>query len=140
MITLRTPGSTFRVEHDAVEVTSTRRTDTGWRYTDRAGHVHQWYAQGQPARSYSPTGRYELSTLSWLVIGQEYDEDGEPYDVGMYVCRTCGEGPITPGYTADYSRQYVAGLSHYYIDDQPVERAEFERRLAEWRASQKKKR
>lgn len=75
---------------EPIDVTSLRRPDTGWRHIDAHGHEHRWYTDGVPADTYSPTKSYDVPTLTWVVDGTEYYEDGEPYEYGHHECRECG--------------------------------------------------
>jgi hypothetical protein len=117
---------------ELVEVTSTHRPDTSWRFVDAQGHEHRWYAKGAPAESYSPSGRYEVPTLVWVKDDVGYFEDGEPYDIGHHECVQCGEH-VEPRSTADSVQQFVPGLRWYRINGRSVTKDEFERRRAKAR-------
>lgn len=113
---------------DVVEVTRLHRPDTDWRFVDASGHEHRWYSNGVPAKYYSASDKYDTPTLIWVKDGEEYwDGDDEPHDVGHLECRQCGER-VTPGYTADTSRQYVPGLRWFRINGENVSPEEFQRR------------
>lgn len=96
---------------DKVEVTSARRPDTGWRFTDPAGHEHRWYAGDVPAQGYDPMVEYSLPTTIFVKDGEEYfdDLDDEPHPVGHLECVQCAS-VIEPGYCADTSPMFVRGL------------------------------
>jgi hypothetical protein len=129
MATIRTAnGDVFEAGCEPIDVTSLHRPDTSWTFTDKRGHVHRWYTDGQPADDYRPTVSYDTPTLIWIKDGEEWWEDSdEPHDVGHTECRQCGER-IEPGYTADTCRQFIAGLRWFTINDQPVSAEEFRRR------------
>lgn len=121
----------FRVESDRIDVTSNHRPDTSWRFTDAAGHEHQWFADGTPASGYVPSAKHSTPTLKWVKDGEAYwPDDDEPHDVGHNECIQCGEH-IEPRYTADTNSQYIAGPKYCYINDEPVSLEEFERRARE---------
>jgi hypothetical protein len=105
-------GERFESYTDRMEVTSLSRPDPSWRYTDHAGHVHQWHHNGEPAKGYSPTHKYELPTVE-LVLDEPIlpeDYDGDDYQRSHRECRICREH-IEPGFTADTTRQYVRGIT-----------------------------
>lgn len=124
-------GDVFRIETSLFEVTSLRRPDTGWRFTDAQGHEHRWFEDGQQADGYNPSAKHSTPTLKWVKTGEEYyDGDDEPHDVGHLECIQCGQR-VDPKYTADTNRQYAKGLAYCYINDQCVPSEEFERRARE---------
>ena len=74
------------------DVTSLSRPDPSWKYTDKAGHVHQWHVDGQPATSYNPTKRYTVPTLVQITDVEPTDECPGQYH---YECRECrGNSPV----------------------------------------------
>lgn len=77
------------------DVTSLNRPDPSWRYTDQQGHLHQWYVDGQPAITYTPTKRYDVPTLTQIVDAP--GDDDHPAVV-HYECTECRRGPngVTP--------------------------------------------
>lgn len=121
-------GDVFESGAEMVDVTSMSRPDTSWRFTDAAGHEHRWYADGQPADTYSPSKSYDLPTLIWVVDGTRYYDDGEPYEVGHYECTRCAEH-VSPQRKSDDTTQYIAGLRWFRINGEPVSEDEFKRRL-----------
>lgn len=124
-------GDVFEMSFDLMDVTSMRRPDETWRYTDVRGHLHQWFEDGQPMERYRPDRTHDTPTLVWVKDGEEYWEgDDEPHPVGHNECRECGEH-IEPRYTADTTTQYVAGLLHCRINGQVATREEFERQFKE---------
>ncbi len=105
---------------DLIDVTSNHRPDTSWRYTDKAGHVHQWHTKdGQPAKAYDASQSHTTPTLKWVKDGVGYYEDGEPYDIGHNECSQCAEH-IEPRFTADTERQMIAGLRWFKINGEHV--------------------
>ncbi len=124
-------GDRFETGCDLVDVTSASRPDTAWHFVDGQGHEHRWYVNGQPAASYNPNATYKTPTLIWIKDGEAYFEDGEPYDIGHYECRQCGEHVDSPRCTADTYTRHIGGLRWFRINDQPVSKEEHERRLAE---------
>ena len=114
---------------DPIDVTSMDRTNTAWRFTDKAGHEHCWYDGDEPAGFYSPMRKYHLPTLRWVVDGIGYYPDGSEYEQGHYECRECGDH-ARPGRTSDSHRQHIPGPIRYEIDGQEVSREEHGRRLA----------
>lgn len=124
-------GEVFEVGCDMQDATSNNRPDVHWKHVDAHGHTHQWYANGQPATSYSPTQTYSVPSLVWVNDGEEWDADDEAfYKVGHNECRECGEH-IEPARTADTTQQLVPGLRWCRINGVSVSREEFERRLDE---------
>lgn len=117
-------GRTFRVERETIDATCQNRADETWTRVDAAGHEHFWTFDCVRG-AYRPDAKAEVPTLRWVVDGTEYWEDGEPYQVGHYECKVCGEH-VTPGTCADTNRQWIAGLAHCYINDEPVSRETFE--------------
>jgi hypothetical protein len=131
MSKLHLSDHTFACEYDRIEVTALHRPDETWRHVDAQGHEHRWYTNGQPVTRYDPNAEHTTPTLVWVKDGEEwYEDDDEPHDVGHTECRICGEH-IQPGYTSDKARQFIRGIGHFYIDDEPVPEDEFRRRLAE---------
>jgi hypothetical protein len=121
-------GDVFEFERDLIDVSMARRPDPSWRYVDAQGHVHNWYVNGKPAESYSPSASYETPTLTWVKTGEEwYEDDDEPHDIGHLQCSLCGE-PVQPRYCSDTTKQYIHGLAHYRINGEHVSQEEFERR------------
>lgn len=130
-------GECFESFAALVEVTSLHRPDTAWRFVDVRGHEHRWYIGETPAESYTPGAVYTTPTLIWIKDGEEYwEDDDEPHDVGHLECRQCGEH-VTPGYRADDTPQYMAGLRHYRINGESVSPDEFTRRLRATQEGQK---
>lgn len=117
---------TFEVRADPIEVTSLHCPNTSWRFVDPAGHEHRWYLGTKPAESYRPDAHYEVPTLAVVFDGYGYYPDGSQYRREHYECRQCG-ARVTPSYTADTTRQYIAGLKHFYIDGREVAQETFER-------------
>lgn len=122
-------GDVFEVHQSLIDVTSLRRPDTNWCYVDVQGHEHRWYVKGQLASEYDPAAKYETPTLRWRRTGWGYDEDGERYPIGHFECRQC-RAPVDPAHTTDLVRRHIAGPVDYRINDESVEKAEFDRRFA----------
>jgi hypothetical protein len=74
------------VDGEAIDVTCMSRTDTNWRHVDSRGHVHCWYEGEQPAKSYRPSRRYHLPTLTLIV---DYPEADDYPAVTHYECSAC---------------------------------------------------
>lgn len=111
-------GKNFEAVSEPLEVTSLHRPDEAWKHTDTNGHVHQWeWPSGK--RRYDPREHATLPTLTRVLTGVEYDEEGEPFNVYHYECSTCRE-VVKPGYRADDCRQFIPGIRSYYIDGVPV--------------------
>jgi hypothetical protein len=129
---MRLGDHTFACERELIDVSMLHRPDETWRHIDAQGHEHRWYANGQPVTTYAPNVEYTTPTLIWVKDGETwYADDDEPHEIGHTECAICGEH-VRPGYTSDSHKQYIAGLAHYYIDDQPVPEEEFKKRLAEF--------
>jgi hypothetical protein len=129
----------FRIEREMVDVTSMRRPDTSWVSVDAAQHVHCWYEQvkgglhrwGRIADTYRPEQAYHTPTLRWVKDGETmYEDDDEPVAYGHFECVMCG-ARVEPRYTADSHTQYIAGIAAYFINDQPVTKDTFTKRLEE---------
>jgi hypothetical protein len=108
----------LRAETERIDVTSALpRPDKKWTYTDRHGHEHRW-DDGYP-------------TL--VVVTEEpywcpdcHDEHTDSH----YECPLCGE-EIAPGLVpAPLYREYIPGMTTYYLNDEEISEAEY-RRLAE---------
>lgn len=114
----------FETFYDRIEVTSLHRPNPGWRHVDAAGHEHRWYTGGSPAERYDPLLRYDVPTLVTVVDAEATDDYP---GVSHSECRLC-RARVWPGYTADFSPQYIPGLRHYRINGERVTPEEFERR------------
>lgn len=123
-------GDVFEKHQEFMDATSIHRPDTSWRFTDSHGHVHQWYVGDIPAGTYSPVTQYITPTIEFIKTGTSCFEDGEPYDIGYYACKECGD-TVNAGFTADSYTQYVPGLTHYSINGRSVKLDEFMRRAKE---------
>jgi hypothetical protein len=124
-------GRMFEITRDKIDVTSLNRPDTGWGFIDANGHAHQWYVGDQPAPlRYDPSASYVLPTLHRVEIGRWVDDDGEAHAIHENRCIQCQE-VITPGMRSDDTRQFIAGMVHYYIDGTPVTKEEFDAVLRE---------
>jgi hypothetical protein len=117
-------GDTFQIVADPVEVTSLRRPDPSWRFTDAAGHEHRWYADGQPADGYQPTKRYTVPSI--VRVEDEPASDDYPA-ISHDECLLC-RARVKPGYTADTHAQFIPGIRRCYINGQPVSEDEFKAR------------
>lgn len=136
MIHIHAPnGDIFETEvsRQMIDVTSMSRPDPNWRFTDRNGHLHQWYSEGKPATDYDPLKSYDIPSVTvretepyWCV--DCLDEHTRRY----YVCSVVGcEEVIEPGTTPDMFTQYIPGLRdiRYLINKQNVTPEEFKNRL-----------
>lgn len=133
MSTMMLNGREFSQHCEMIEATSLNRPDPAWRYTDPAGHVHQWFRDGAPAISYSPGSRYELPTLDLVEDPPIYVDDGDGFvdelSQSHYECSQC-RAEVVPGTKADDCKQWIAGLQYFAIDGRTVSRQEFEREAA----------
>lgn len=94
----RTRADDFEQWIGPLEVTSMNRPDTAWRYTDVNGHLHQWFADGKPAISYSPMKRYTLPTLVRITDVEPTDEHPGQYHYECIECRQLiAEQGVNPG-------------------------------------------
>jgi hypothetical protein len=100
---------------EMIDVTSNHRPDTSWRHVDERGHVHQWHANGEPARGYSPMDKHDVPTLQYLVDEIWTDQFGERRELGHNECKQCGEH-IEPRHTADTHKQMIPGLRWFKIN------------------------
>jgi hypothetical protein len=98
----------LRVERDMIEVTSNLpRTDKGWRYTDRQGHEHYW-------QDGYPTLRTVLDEPYWC------DDCHDEHQDSHLECPLCSE-VIQPGMLSPPPfREFVPGLTSYYLNDEPI--------------------
>lgn len=113
----------LRAETEMIEVTSgLLRPDPKWAYTDHAGHEH-YYRKGS---------RYgEGSGYPTLIVVTE-----EPYwcpdchdehTSSHYECPLCDE-EIAPGLVPEPPyREYIPGLTSYYLNDEPITPDEYQR-------------
>jgi len=107
---------------DMVDVTSgLPRADKDWAYTDRQGHPHRWVEGG----SHYPS-------LIWVVDQTYWCEDcEEEHTDGHEECRYCGEH-VTPGTVGPPGhREYIPGMTSYYLDGEPVTPEQYQALLAE---------
>ena len=127
---LQAGDETFDVVSEPIEVTSMSRPDVAWAFTDPAGHVHRWHADGLQAVVYDASRSYDVPSVLFVVDERYVDEDGEERERGHYRCRKCG-ARVVPGLTADMCRTYISGPKRCYINGQPVTVEQFRARLAE---------
>jgi hypothetical protein len=123
-------GDVFETLCGLIEVTSLHRPDLAWRFVDAEGHEHRWFLNGRPATDYRPDATYETPSLRRVFDHWDYDEDGERFARYRHDCRICRQ-TIEPGYRADDTTQYIAGLRTWRINDRPVTHDEFKRRFTE---------
>jgi hypothetical protein len=116
----RGSGRSFRVEIEEVDVTTgpLPEPDPEWTYTDHKGHAHALV-----------NGEYP--SLRW-VDDEPYwcEQHQEEHETGHYECARCGE-EIEPGarLRGGGYRKFAPGLKSYFIDDEPVDEATYEREL-----------
>jgi hypothetical protein len=127
-------ADTFNIVRDKIEVTMLRRPDPSWVHVDSNGHEHRWYVDGSPANDYSPSRKYELPTLEYVVDEEATDEWPE---VAHYECRIC-RSVVQPWRTSDTTRQYIQGpISRFEVNGIEVTPEEFKARAIaahpEWR-------
>lgn len=120
----------FHIESEPLDVTSLHRPDPAWHFTDPSGHEHRWHVNGQPASGYRPSDRYEIPTTRVVQDEPYTDEYGDEVHPSHLECLQC-RATVNPGYTADTTRQYVAGLQRCFVDGVEVSREEFERLVKE---------
>lgn len=131
MNTVMIGGHEFALERELVDVTSNHRPDPTWRFTDAAGHLHQWYLGDEPASGYTPMSRYHVPTVERVDDPPVWCGDCmEEHHTSHWECRQCREH-ITLGFTADTTTQYISGLASYAVDGQRVSKEEFKRLLKE---------
>jgi len=122
-------GHTYEMTRELLDVSSMHRPDLNWKYADPAGHGHFWFCDGDAANEpYNPSKTYTLPTLEQVRDGSWFDEDGEEHPLWHWECTRCA-AHIEPGYKADDTRQFIAGLATYRIDGEVVSKDEFMKRL-----------
>lgn len=110
-------GRTLEITTELIDVTAMVEPDPGWRYTDRAGHMHM------AART--DDDRVHYPTLDTYIRPHDEDdhlgceEDGCPSYLG---CRICHE-EIIPGTRAGQTR-LIPGRTSCWIDGREVSRQE----------------
>lgn len=91
--------------------------DPEWVFVDAAGHEHKW------DRPNGVTNSHKVQT------GTSVFDDGDGYwdEVPHFElrCNLCEE-PLEPGYRYQYGPKFIQGPIHYYVDDQPVTKAEYD--------------
>jgi hypothetical protein len=108
----------LRAETERIDVTSALPyADEKWTYTDRHGHQHR-YDHGYP-------------TLVWIVDETYWCDDcRDEHEEGHYQCPLCGEH-IEPGMAGpDLYRRYIPGMTTYYLNDEEISEAEYQRLAA----------
>jgi hypothetical protein len=98
----------LRVERDMIDVTSgLPRPDEAWRYTDRQGHGHYW-------RDGYPTLRTVLGGPYWCEDCHDEHQDSH------LECPLCSE-TVQPGMVGPSPfREFIPGLTSYYLNDEPI--------------------
>lgn len=119
-------GKVFSCRSEPINVTTLYEPDPSWRFTDTAGHFHQWHNRKGPADRYHVTEQYFIPTLRYIIEVEATDEYPE---TGHYACQFCGER-VRPGYEHGAYRRFLQGVVEYFIDDERVTQEEFERQLA----------
>lgn len=112
----------MRVEQEQIEVSSyLPRPDPAWSFTDSHGHEHRWVADDR--------GQYKRGQWHWELDPGEpefyFDSDGEEYNGdGRHRCDLCGD-EVKPGMRgSSMFAEYIPGMISYYLDDQPITKAE----------------
>jgi hypothetical protein len=123
------PDDRLWSETDRIDVTSNRpRPDPNWTYTDQAGHEHH-YDKAAPivpgrVRGYPTLVMVEDETY-WCEDCQDEHTDSH------LECPICGEH-ITPGLVGPpLYREYIPGMTHYYLNDEEISPDEYRRLAAE---------
>jgi hypothetical protein len=117
---------------ELIDVTSMSRPDPTWTKIDGAGHLHQWFRDGEPAHGeYFASAKYTVPTLIEVDDESEW-EDGEEIERSHLQCTECGE-TIEPGMCADTFRQFVPGLKWFRINGEPVTEEEYNKAVVEHR-------
>ena len=110
---------TLRAETDRIDVTSSLpRPDPKWTYTDQQGHEHYREGNGYP-------------TLV-VVLEEPYwcPDCHDEHQWSHYECPLCGE-TIEPGLLPPSPyREYIPGMTHYYLNDEEISPDEYQRLLA----------
>ena len=112
MIFKKVDNRILRVERDVIEVTPISKPDDDWEFTDKHGHLHRWQNSKLPS----------LKEIIDCPADEEYPASFH------FECKRCGE-TINPGYKSPESREFMPGLTHFYIDDVEVGKSEFEHEL-----------
>jgi hypothetical protein len=105
----------LRAEAEMIDVSSgLPRPDPEWTYTDHAGHDHHREGNGYPTLVVVTEEPY------WCPDCHEEHTDSH------YECPLCGE-EIAPGLvSAPLHREYTPGLTHYYLNDEPISPDEYQ--------------
>jgi len=100
---------TLRVERADIEVTSGMpRPDPSWTHIDQHGHTHTWTDHDLP------TLRWIVDERAWCASCNDWHEEGH------YECQQCGERvePVMRGPSS--FREFMPGLTDYYLNDEPI--------------------
>lgn len=94
------------------------RPNPTWAYTDRAGHEHRREGNGYP-------------TLVVVTEEPYWCEDcHDEHTDSHYECPLCGE-EISPGLIGPpLYREYIPGMTRYYLNDEEISPDEYQRLLA----------
>lgn len=124
MSTFGGPLGTLRIVTDQIEVTSNLpRPDRNWRYTDAAGHEHR-YDDGYPTLVRVGEGPY------WCPDCHDEHEDSH------WECPICHE-EISPALTGPPpGREFIPGMTEYFLDGEPISKERAESILAEYQAAE----
>lgn len=122
----------LEMRREEINVTSSYRPDTNWRYVDQQGHTHIWQERTKAGElivvgEYDPAKTYVVSSLRYVVDVPETDEYPEE---GHHVCMQCGEC-VRIGYTADDIDRYILGAISYYCDGEQISKETFDRLVQE---------
>lgn len=117
-IVIEAEGRTLEIITDLIEYQSISEPDPGWRYTDRAGHVHTPAVERTAGDGGDPK-IVGYPTLVWTTEDHECfdlcEDDGCP---AWWECPQCGEH-IRPGSRAGRPG-VMRGMTTYEIDGEPV--------------------
>jgi len=108
--------SELRVERDMIDITATTEENPNWAYTCPCGDIITCY--NMPRQKF----------VKW-----EYDRDGEWIAIMSSHCRVCWKR--VPDIEMAHSRrlsthkQFMPGLSHFYVDNREVPEAEWQAEL-----------
>ena len=122
----RTPRGTLRAETEQIYAPTMGRPtkpDKTWRYTDKKGHKH-YYVEDVTGAFTSDDDSHYLTLRRHIEKYYCHDCHDEHTDSWLQ-CPRCKE-IISPGRVELPYSPYIAGMTHYYLDDEEITKERYE--------------